>query len=388
MSYRDPLFLSENDQKIGKVASALVDFIESAKVSVHIAIYDFRLKDPATAKKVTEALKSRAAKGVEVRLAYDHRNAPKFGIGDDPAPHGTHDFLSTSFAKTDVQLKPVGWEKVKTESIAGSKLMHSKFVVVDGHSPKGAVWMGSTNFTDDAWTHQENNILIVDSPALSAYYETDFNELWSTGKIAGTGVNDAGTVKTDGIDLDVAFSPGEGRRIDEEIADLILGAKETVHIASMVITSDAIVDALSQVLEAGRVRLTGIVDGPEMHASMAQMTSTDKVGKLKQLLNKALATKSSKAFDPKHPEALHNFMHDKLVVVDDAVLTGSYNFSLSAQHNAENALLIRNAKIADRYRAHVEKIVAKYKTTSKTTAKKPTKKKVSVSANGVGADAE
>ena len=44
--------------------------------------------------------------------------------------------------------------------------MHHKYVVRDGGTPTGAVWTGSTNFTDDSWRLQENNIVRLDSPEL------------------------------------------------------------------------------------------------------------------------------------------------------------------------------------------------------------------------------
>jgi phosphatidylserine/phosphatidylglycerophosphate/cardiolipin synthase-like enzyme len=53
-------------------------------------------------------------------------------------------------------------------------------------------------------------------------------------------------------------------------------------------------------------------------------------------------------------------MHNKLVVVDDVVLTGSHNFSLSAEHNAENAIRVRDGKLAEAYRAYVERLIRKY----------------------------
>jgi phosphatidylserine/phosphatidylglycerophosphate/cardiolipin synthase-like enzyme len=361
MGFRVPLFLVQGEQPIAMVADHLVDFVNSAKASVHIAIYDFRLKDPATTEKVVGALKKKADAGVDVRIAYDHRNAPKFGPGDDPAPHGTHQFLTTMTRGSKVKVQPVEWSDVPTESIAGSKLMHSKYVIVDGHTKNAAVWMGSTNFTDDAWTKQDNNILVIDSPTLSAFYETDFDQLWSTGKVAGTGAKDAGTVTKDGLDADIAFSPGEGTKIDDEIASLIAGAKKQVHIASMVITSDKIVHSLAEVVAAGRVAVEGIFDGPEMNAAEKQMAKgSTKVAEIERL-RKVLVAKHSTPFDPKSPDGVHDFMHNKVVVVDDAFVTGSHNFSLSAERNAENAILVRNKGLADQYRAYVSRLVAKYK---------------------------
>jgi phosphatidylserine/phosphatidylglycerophosphate/cardiolipin synthase-like enzyme len=53
-------------------------------------------------------------------------------------------------------------------------------------------------------------------------------------------------------------------------------------------------------------------------------------------------------------------MHNKLAVIDDAVITGSFNFSNNATKNAENILLIEDKAIADRYAAYVAALTEKY----------------------------
>ena len=75
------------------------------------------------------------------------------------------------------------------------------------------------------------------------------------------------------------------------------------------------------------------------------------------VLQKKLVAKDS---HPWMEDGIHDFMHNKLVVVDDALITGSHNFSLSAQSNAENALLIRESNLAGRYREYVEQVVKRY----------------------------
>src|SRR5260370_15696168 len=66
-------------------------------------------------------------------------------------------------------------------------LMHHKYVVRDGTS----VWTGSTNWTDDSWSRQENVIVTVDSPELAADYTRNFGQLLSAERIAGTGFGDS-----------------------------------------------------------------------------------------------------------------------------------------------------------------------------------------------------
>lgn len=49
-------------------------------------------------------------------------------------------------------------------------------------------------------------------------------------------------------------------------------------------------------------------------------------------------------------DARHPIAHNKVVVIDDdLVITGSYNFTKHAQHNAENLILLRSSALARKY---------------------------------------
>ena len=83
-------FLEDHGQKPDEVAALLGDFLLAARSSLHLAIYDFRLGE-TLAKPVVEALRQRAAAGVDVRIAYD-AGKPAFAFQQasaDPAPPGT-----------------------------------------------------------------------------------------------------------------------------------------------------------------------------------------------------------------------------------------------------------------------------------------------------------
>jgi len=47
-------------------------------------------------------------------------------------------------------------------------------------------------------------------------------------------------------------------------------------------------------------------------------------------------------------------MHNKVLVIDDTVITGSYNFSRSAELNAENILFINSARLAETYSRYID----------------------------------
>jgi phosphatidylserine/phosphatidylglycerophosphate/cardiolipin synthase-like enzyme len=72
---------------------------------------------------------------------------------------------------------------------------------------------------------------------------------------------------------------------------------------------------------------------------------------------------ASKVSTPYSIGSVHDFMHAKLTVADDAIFVGSYNLSHSGEMNAENVLEIENAPLADLCAAYIEKIMARYRVT-------------------------
>ena len=67
-----------------------------------------------------------------------------------------------------------------------------------------------------------------------------------------------------------------------------------------------------------------------------------------------------KVTTPWTPTSVHDFMHNKIIVVDDTVITGSYNFSRNAETNAENVLMLTGPTIAGDYRAYIRHLAGRY----------------------------
>src|SRR4051794_4083475 len=83
-------FLEQGGQRPEQIANQLAGFLAAATTSLRLAIYDFRLSD-AVAGPVVDALRQRAAAGVDVRIAFD-AGKPTAERGCDPKPPGTADF--------------------------------------------------------------------------------------------------------------------------------------------------------------------------------------------------------------------------------------------------------------------------------------------------------
>jgi phosphatidylserine/phosphatidylglycerophosphate/cardiolipin synthase-like enzyme len=347
------LFLEDGAQSAESVASWLADLVATAKTSLDLAIYDFHLEGPA-ADTLVEALDAKRRAGVRLRIAYNQPKVlPREGVVGEPArPDDTAAFL----AARGLSARPVGDQ--------GTNLMHHKYLLVDAGTRRARVWTGSANLTLAAFTRQENNLLSIASPPIVDAYAADFEELWASQDITGTGAHDGarGAVRYAGsaAHLEVGFAPGHGRAIDQEVADRIRAARRRVTIAAMVLTSGHVLGALDDVARR-RIPIEGVVDGqmttilddwrrsPESAWKADTFAELARYGDLRE-------KRSARAW----PAGPHDYMHDKVIVVDDTVITGSYNYSVHAESNAENILFIESAALARDYRAHIERIVRRY----------------------------
>jgi len=343
-------FLSEGEQSADAVMARLTAFIGAATQTLDIAVYDMRFSESLRAQLV-EALRDRAQAGVQIRFCFDGDKPPRPNVaaGQDPAPAGTSAF---------VQSLGYPWRR-----IAGMKLMHSKFIVRD----RASVWTGSTNMTDDAFTLMENNILEIDSPALAAYYAQDFEQLWEKENFEHTGnIHTAPvplTYSNQPATVRVMFSPGCGIEIDTEIARRVRAAQQRVRICSLLINSGTLIGELLNLLRAGRVLVDGIYDRTQMSEVYLQWQEVPsnrwKIGALQEIVARAhLAGKNS---TPYSPTSRHDFMHNKVLVIDDTVITGSYNFSRSAEFNAENILFLDSPALAETYSVYIDHLISKYR---------------------------
>jgi phosphatidylserine/phosphatidylglycerophosphate/cardiolipin synthase-like enzyme len=342
-------FLAEGEQTADSVMARLTAFIREAKQSLDIAVYDMRFGDALRAQ-LAAALADRAKAGVQIRFCFDGDKPvePNVAAGQDPAPAGTSAF---------VQSLGYPWRR-----IAGMKLMHSKFIVRDHES----VWTGSTNFTGDAFTLMENNVVTIDSAPLAASFAADFEQLWEKENFENTG-----KIQTEPVALTFAgqpatarvlFSPGRGLEIDTEIARRVRAAQRRVRICSLLINSGTLIGELINLLRAGRIQVDGVYDRTQMAEVYTQWQEVPsnhwKIPALQEIVARAnLAGKNS---TPYSPTSRHDFMHNKVLVIDDTVITGSYNFSRSAQFNAENILFIESPALAQTYSAYIDHLIAKY----------------------------
>jgi phosphatidylserine/phosphatidylglycerophosphate/cardiolipin synthase-like enzyme len=233
--------------------------------------------------------------------------------------------------------------------------MHHKYVVRDAAS----VWTGSTNWTADSWTREENVILTVDSPEVAARYGEDFEQLWTTRIVARSGKVDTAPVAGG---IRAWFCPGRGDKLAHRIAKAIGSARRRVRIASPVISSAPILGTLAQVASDGKVDLAGVVDATQIAEVLAQWHENGNAEWKAPLLRTTLtrAPFSGKVTTPYAPGSVHDYMHAKVTVADDTVFVGSFNLSHSGELNAENVLELTDPQIAEQLAAFVDEIRGRY----------------------------
>jgi phosphatidylserine/phosphatidylglycerophosphate/cardiolipin synthase-like enzyme len=284
-----------------------------------------------------------AERGVAVRLAYNLDDDDRIPV---PPPPTTEPSLVESLP-------------FPTAAIPGTPdLMHHKYVIRDA----AAVWTGSTNWTADSWTREENVIVTVESHDLAGRFAVDFEQLWAKRDVEKSGKVDSAPVQVDGTGVRAWFCPGRGEKLAHRIAKAIGTAERRIRIASPVISSGPILGTLAQVASDGKVDLAGVVDRTQIHEVIGQWRANGNAPWKEPLLRTALsrAPFSGKHSTPYAPGRVHDYMHAKVTVADDVVFVGSFNLSHSGEQNAENVLEIADAALADRLAAFIDGIRARY----------------------------
>ena len=316
--------------------------MSAAQHTLEIALYDLNLPD-ALAEIVGGALRAASARGVAVRLAYNVDHPGKVPV---PAPPQTNPELVESLP-------------FPTAAIPGvPDLMHHKYVIRD----RASLWTGSTNWTADSWTREENVIVTLDSVELAARYLEDFEQLWSRRDVQHSGKVDSSPLTVESLPVRPWFCPGRGDRLAHRIAKAIGTATRRVRIASPVISSGPILGTLAQVVSDGKVDLAGVVDRTQVEEVLRQWHENGNATWKEPLLRTALsrAPFSGKHSTPYAPGSVHDYMHAKVTIADDTVFVGSFNLSHSGELNAENVLEIADAGLAERLAAFVDEIRGRY----------------------------
>jgi phosphatidylserine/phosphatidylglycerophosphate/cardiolipin synthase-like enzyme len=139
--------------------------------------------------------------------------------------------------------------------------------------------------------------------------------------------------------IDVAFSPEGG--ITNMVVKEIGIAKKSIQVQAYSFTSNEIIRALIDAKKRG-VDVRIIIDKSNVNGEDSSREQKEK-DLLNSIINSGIQMKVDYDFQ---------IAHSKIMIIDDIdVITGSFNFTYSAEHNnAENCLILHNNKqLADEY---------------------------------------
>ncbi len=127
-------------------ARKLIEKIRGANSRIDIAIYSLTLDS------ISEAIVEAKKRGVEVRIIFDY----------DQSHNDASDDELLSRVGVDVRMRN------------GSGYMHNKYAVIDSNF----VATGSFNYSNNADTRNEENLVFIQSEAVAKAFEADFNFIW------------------------------------------------------------------------------------------------------------------------------------------------------------------------------------------------------------------
>ncbi len=288
------------------IDDAFFALLDGAQHSIRGAFYEFQLP------KAAEILVAKHKAGVSVELVSD-------------SDYQGRDAIRTCIA--------AGIPVVFDEREA---FMHDKFCVVDDT----LVWTGSTNATENCMYRNNNNSLLITSPQLAADYRAEFDEMFGAKRFgkSSPSATPYPEVTVGGARIECYFAPED--HVRKAIVRTVAAAQTKIEFLAFSFTSDEIAAAMIDRMAHG-VRVRGVFD-----SRMARSTGSE---------YDALAKRGAEVFLDQNQYA----MHDKVIVVDsETVVTGSYNFTQSAEtKNDENVLIIHSPAVADQYRREFDTLV-------------------------------
>jgi phosphatidylserine/phosphatidylglycerophosphate/cardiolipin synthase-like enzyme len=278
----------------------LADAIDQARLSVDVAAYNFNLWS------IRDALIHAHQRGVVVRMVVESDNMEDREVQ---------------------QIKDAGIPVIGDQQ---ENLMHNKFVVID----RADVWTGSMNFSVGGAYKDNNNLIHLHSIQAAEDYTTEFEEMFISRLFGQDAFADTPFPKLSikGETVEVYFSPDD--HVADRIVELLVSAHESIYFMAYNFTSDDIGNAIRQQAQAG-LNVVGLMDEDQVKSSQGSEYDAFMQAGLNVRVDG-------------NPEGL---MHHKVIIIDEKiVITGSYNFTASAEEdNDENVVILFSPAAAETY---------------------------------------
>jgi phosphatidylserine/phosphatidylglycerophosphate/cardiolipin synthase-like enzyme len=293
--------------------SAITDLLKNTKISFYGAFFEIN------AKPVIDEIINTYERGVDVRLVIEKDNVKKDAV--------------------KILLK----SGIPVVADNRNGFMHNKFAVFDN----AIVWTGSYNLTFNDGHKNNNNAIEIHSEEIAKIYLDEFNEMFDQ-KIFGnkkeytvfSSYKKKYYVKIKDTDINVYFSPEDN--IERIILERIKKAKKSVHFMAFSFTSEKLGEEMIRLRKKG-ILVGGIIE------KIGSNTSSSEYVKMRLEGIQVLTDKNKYR------------MHHKVIIIDEeTVITGSYNFSKNAnEKNDENIIILHNKEIAGLFFKEFLKLIKK-----------------------------
>jgi len=288
------------------IIDKLIGYIDAAQVSIDLAVFETNLTP------VAEALIRAHQRGVVVRWITDDENGR-----DADGEEGRGQFALLEAAGIEVR------------DDLRSAFMHNKFILIDGQT----LWTGSMNLTTNDVFRNNNNVVVLQSPAAVAVYAREFEEMWNGqfGPRSPSNVNGQTVMTAAGLPITIRFAP-EDEPFDSLI-QLVSLANESIRFMAFSFTEDELGEMMRRRAAEGVV-VQGIFETRGSETQYSEMP--------------AMFCAGLEVRQDGNPGTFHH----KVVIIDDfVVITGSMNFSdNAADSNDENVIAIADPAIGRLYR--------------------------------------
>ena len=154
---KDNVFFTDNIEATGAsetktvMERALLYHLDNAEASIDAAIYDFNRDS------VRDALVAAHDRGVAIRVVTDDETR---WFNDSYIPY------YSSLEQAGIPVKDDERE---------NSIMHNKYFVID----KNLVWTGSTNMSDNGFSKNHNNAIVLTGTQVAKVFLNDFDQMWS-----------------------------------------------------------------------------------------------------------------------------------------------------------------------------------------------------------------
>ena len=314
--FNAPTGESDRSTYDGGIDLQLVAAIEDAQATLDIAAFEWG--NP----RLTEAVVDAYERGVQVRMVVDDEHVIEENEilleEDEEAPFQAIIDAGIPFVDDD-----------------RSALMHNKFMIIDSE----IVWQGSMNYTMNGTYRNNNNMIALRSRDAVAAYQTEFNEMFVREEFGPTSTDDDVTTffAGDGAQVGIYFA-SEGDVV-EPLLDVLDTAEESIHFMAFSFTEDRLGVKMIERAYAG-IEVQGIF---ELRGSETRFSE------MGRMYCNALNVRQDG-----NPYILH---HKVIIVDEEIVISGSFNFSDNAtQSNDENLVIIADADLAAQFMMEFDRL--------------------------------